>query len=220
MKNIILIITMLLFCNISLSQDEVYSYEDQNGNNTIINRIIKDNNYFIITSYEKNSNKFLKTIGGFYKKEGNKYIIDLEFNSNYKNDSISKVEMNYQSSWEKISLKENDLQGKWLMLGRVRDGKRQLRNLQRPRKTMKVLINGYFQWIAFNSETFQFSGSGGGKYLTENGKYIEQIEYFSRDNTRVGVSLDFDYIIKNEEWNHKGYSSKGDPMHEIWIKRK
>ena len=71
--------------------------------------------------------------------------------------------MNYQSSWEKISLKENDLQGKWLMLGRVRDGKRQLRNLQRPRKTMKVLINGYFQWIAFNSETFQFSGSGGGK---------------------------------------------------------
>ena len=220
MKNIILIITVLLFCNISLSQDEVYSYEDQNGNNTIINRIIKDNNYFILTSYERNSNKFLKTIGGFYKKEGNKYIIDLEFNSNYKNDSISKVEMNYQNSWEKISLKENDLQGKWLMLGRVRDGKRQLRNLQRPRKTMKVLINGYFQWIAFNSETFQFSGSGGGKYLTVNGKYIEQIEYFSRDNTRVGVSLDFDYIIKNEEWNHKGYSSKGDPMHEIWIKRK
>jgi hypothetical protein len=36
----------------------------------------------------------------------------------------------------------------------------------------------------------------------------------------VGVSLDFDYIIKNEEWNHKGYSSKGDPMHEIWTKRK
>ena len=26
--------------------------------------------------------------------------------------------------------------------------------------------------------------------------------------------------LKNEEWNHIGFSSKGDPMHEIWVKRK
>ena len=49
--------------------------------------------------------------------------------------------------------------------------------------------------------------------------YTENIEYFSRDNSRVGAKLKFDYKLKNEEWNHIGFSSKGDPMHEIWVKR-
>ena len=57
-----------------------------------------------------------------------------------------------KANWKKISLKKNDLQGKWLMVGRVRNGNEQRRNLDRPRKTMKFLINGYFQWIAFNTE--------------------------------------------------------------------
>ena len=88
---------------------------------------------------------------------------------------------------------------------------------------MKFLINGYFQWIAFNTniETFQFSGSGGGKYITKDGKYIESIEYFSRDDTKVdrSLNLEFDYELINKEWNHKGFSSKGDPLHEIWVVR-
>ena len=106
------------------------------------------------------------------------------------------------------------------MVGRVRNGNEQRRNLDRPRKTMKFLINGYFQWIAFNTETFQFSGSGGGKYITKDGKYIESIEYFSRDNSKVCLNLEFDYELVNKEWNHKGFSSKGDPLHEIWGVRK
>ena len=166
------------------------------------------------------TNKFVKTIGGFYSENDNKLNVDLEFNSNYKNDSISKIEIEKKANWKKISLRENDLQGKWLMVGRVRNGNEQRRNLERPRKTMKFLINGYFQWIAFNTETFQFSGSGGGKYITKDGKYIESIEYFSRDDSKVGLNLEFDYELINKEWNHKGFSSKGDPLHEIWVKRK
>ena len=173
-----------------------------------------------MTSYKVDSNKFIKTIGGFYNKEGNRFKMSLEFNSNFKNDSISKIEIEKKANWKKISLKENDLQGKWLMVGRVRNGNEQRRNLDRPRKTMKFLINGYFQWIAFNTETFQFSGSGGGKYITKDGKYIESIEYFSRDDSKVGLNLEFDYELINKEWNHKGFSSKGDPLHEIWVVRK
>ena len=30
----------------------------------------------------------------------------------------------------------------------------------------------------------------------------------------------FDYELINKEWNHKGFSSKGDPLHEIWVVRK
>ena len=216
MKKIILNLTLITLTITTYSQDDVYSYTE----NDITNRIIIDKDYFVMTSYKVDKNKFVKTIGGFYSKNGSKLNVDLEFNSNYKNDSISKIEIEKKINWKKISLKENDLQGKWLMVGRVRNGNEQRRNLNRPRKTMKFLINGYFQWIAFNTETFQFSGSGGGKYITEDGKYIENIEYFSRDDSRVGLTLEFDYDLINREWNHKGFSSQGDPMHEIWVKRR
>ena len=216
MKKIILNLTVIIFTVTTYSQSDVYSYSE----NGIINRIIIDNNYLVMTSYKVDSNKFIKTIGGFYNKEGDRFNMSLEFNSNFKNDSISKIEIEKKANWKKISLKKNDLQGKWLMVGRVRNGNEQRRNLDRPRKTMKFLINGYFQWIAFNTETFQFSGSGGGKYITKDGKYIESIEYFSRDDSKVGLNLEFDYELINKEWNHKGFSSKGDPLHEIWVVRK
>ena len=216
MKKIILNLTIIIFTVTTYSQSDVYSYSE----NGIINRIIIDNNYLVMTSYKVDSNKFIKTIGGFYNKKGNRFNMSLEFNSNFKNDSISKIEIEKKANWKKISLKKNDLQGKWLMVGRVRNGNEQRRNLDRPRKTMKFLINGYFQWIAFNTETFQFSGSGGGKYITKDGKYIESIEYFSRDDSKVGLNLEFDYELINKEWNHKGFSSKGDPLHEIWVVRK
>ena len=216
MKKTILNITLIIFTITTYSQDDVYTYTE----NDIINRIIIDKNYFVMTSYKVYTNKFVKTIGGFYSENSNKLNVDLEFNSNYKNDSISKIEIEKKANWKKISLKKNDLQGKWLMVCRVRNGNEQRRNLNRPRKTMKFLINGYFQWIAFNTETFQFSGSGGGKYITEDGKYIENIEYFSRDDSKVGLTLEFDYDVINKEWNHKGFSSQGDPLHEIWVKRK
>ena len=216
MKKIIINLTLIIFTITTYSQDDVYSYNE----NDIINRIIIDKNYFVMTSYKVDTNEFVKTIGGFYSENGSKLNVDLEFNSNYKNDSISKIKIEKKANWKKISLKENDLQGKWLMVGRVRNGNEQRRNLERPRKTMKFLINGYFQWIAFNTETFQFSGSGGGKYITKDGKYIESIEYFSRDDSKVGLNLEFDYELINKEWNHKGFSSKGDPLHEIWVVRK
>ena len=54
---------------------------------------------------------------------------------------------------------------------------------------------------------------------SENGKYVENIEFFSRDSTRVGHSLEFDFEIKEGDWHHKGFSSKGDPKYEIWTQR-
>ena len=216
MKKIILNLALIIYTVTTYSQNYVYSFTE----NGIINRIIIDKNYLVMTSYKVDSNKFVKTIGGFYDKESNSFNISLEFNSNFKNDSISKIVIEKKANWKKISLKKNDLQGKWLMVGRVINGNEQRRNLDRPRKTMKFLINGYFQWIAFNTETFQFSGSGGGKYITKDGKYIESIEYFSRDDSKVGINLEFDYELVNKEWNHKGFSSKGDALHEIWVKRK
>ena len=84
---------------------------------------------------------------------------------------------------------------------------------------MKILVDGYFQWIAFNTNTFSFMGTGGGSYTAENGIYMENIDYFSRDNKKVGISLNFSYLLKGQDWHHKGFSSKGDPLHEIWTFR-
>jgi len=105
------------------------------------------------------------------------------------------------------------------MAGRMTDQVERRRDTSGPRKTMKFLLDGFFQWIAFNTDTFQFFGSGGGYYTTEAGNYTEHIEYFSRDNSRVGARLPFQYELKGSDWHHQGFSSKGDPMHEIWSKR-
>lgn len=110
------------------------------------------------------------------------------------------------------------LQGAWLMIGRVRDGETQTR-VPGARRTMKILSGTRFQWIAYNVETREFFGSGGGSYTTSDGAYVESIEFFSRDASRVGMSLDFRFEIRDGAWNHVGKSSKGDPMHEIWKRR-
>lgn len=112
------------------------------------------------------------------------------------------------------------LQGAWLMSGRIRDGKTQMRNTDRPRKTMKILSGTRFQWIAYNVATKEFKGTGGGTYTTKDGKYTENIEFFSRDDSKAGKSLQFDYEFVDGAWHHKGFSSKGAPMHEIWSVRK
>ena len=110
------------------------------------------------------------------------------------------------------------LAGAWLITGRKRDEEMTERK-SGPRKTMKILSGTRFQWIAYNSETGDFMGTGGGKYTTEGGKYIENIDFFSRDNTRVGASLEFDYELKNGKWHHWGLSSKGSPIYEVWSLR-
>ncbi|MBT8309198.1 MAG: membrane or secreted protein, partial [Flavobacteriaceae bacterium] len=86
-------------------------------------------------------------------------------------------------------------------------------------KTMKILSGTRFQWIAYNTETKEFKGSGGGTYTTIDGKYTENIEFFSRDDSKAGLRLTFDYKLIDGHWHHSGLSSKGAPIHEIWSVR-
>ena len=113
-----------------------------------------------------------------------------------------------------------ELFGAWLISGRKRDGEIVKRDTSGPRKTMKILSGTRFQWIAYNTETKEFLGTGGGTYTTIDGKYTENIGFFSRDDSRVGASLEFNYELKEGDWHHSGLSSKGDPIYEVWSKRK
>lgn len=118
-------------------------------------------------------------------------------------------------TWERIGESTDDLTGNWVITGRKRDDQI-TRSTPGARRTIKILSGGRFQWIAFNSETKEFSGTGGGTYTAINGKYTENITFFSRDNSRVGASLSFDFKVIDGEWHHSGLSSTGAPIYEIW----
>jgi len=83
---------------------------------------------------------------------------------------------------------------------------------------LKILSGTRFQWVAINIKTGEFSGTGGGTYSFAHNQYTENIEFFSRDNERVGAQLTFDGKIEDGQWHHSGLSSKGDPIYEIWSK--
>ena len=195
---------------------------DKDGIST---RVILDKEYIVLSKFESESGNFISTLGGYYKPgkflnlDEDVYDVNLEFNSNYDQDSIKSISIKKTSKWKNISKTNDILKGKWVMSGRYNNGEFRTRNTDLPRKTMKILIDGFFQWIAFNTETFKFSGSGGGEYETLDGKYIEIIQYFSRDDSRVGAVLDFNYEIKNKDWYHSGLSSKGNPINEVWTIR-
>ena len=209
----------LFFLNIIFIQAQVYTFQTNQNGKRVTHRILMDQSYLVETQFVSDPPEFILTRGGFYSKEGEAFIVNFEFNSNFEKDGIKQLVMNRSKDWTKTSKKTMDLNGKWLMAGRMTDQGQQRRDISRPRKTMKFLLDGYFQWIAFNTETLDFFGSGGGYYTTENGKYTEHIEYFSRDNSRVGAVLPFEYSLKGSDWHHQGFSSRGDPMHEIWSLR-
>ena len=185
------------------------------------------------TTFNAETGKFIYTKGGYWKLEADSMTEKLEFHTdkpelvgeafNFKvaiSDTLLEIVDNEIQFTRIDNGLPGKLQGAWLMSGRVRDGETELRDTDRPRKTMKILSGTRFQWIAYNTETKQFMGTGGGTYTTIDGKYTENIKFFSRDDSRVGASLEFDFSLKDGNWHHSGLSSKGDPIYEIWSLRK
>lgn len=206
----------------------VYFSEDENKRHEL--KI--DQGYLTHTIYKTEPAEFIKAVGGFFSADDNKLKVTLEFNSAYEQDGIKELEIPYTLSGERINLKldkemafdkreakNQALDGQWLFATRGPDTGQDRRGEKNPRKTLKFLLDGRFQWIAYQTETMRFSGTGGGSFTAEDGVYTENIEFFSRDNDRVGASLKFNFEIKGDDWHHTGKNSKGEPMYEIWAKR-
>ncbi len=195
-----------------------------------------DDGYMVYSEYRQSPPKFIRTLGGFLRVEeaaGKRLVVLLEFNSNYEKDSLRMLSIpmeidgkNLVLDWtskmtfEPLEKKEQDLDGAWLFATRGPDEGQERRGEENPRKTLKFLQDDRFQWIAYNTDTFEFFGTGGGSFSSEDGKYTEIIDFFSRDDSRVGATLDFDYEIKDGDWHHTGQNSKGEPLYEIWALRK
>jgi len=227
---ILLVFTALSLGTSAQSLEGSWKLTKENGQkltNKEVIRIYQDD-YFAEAAKATDSNEFLWALGGEYNPED--YSVKLDFNTKspelvgettdpklefIDENTIEINEVNSIQLWERISKEQNDLDGNWVITGRKRDGEM---NTMKPgdRRTIKILGGERFQWVAFNSATREFYGTGAGNYSAENGKYSENIDFFSRDKNRVGASLQFDYELKDGEWHHSGKSSKGDPIYEVW----
>jgi hypothetical protein len=194
---------------------------------------IYQDDYFSFGAKQVSDNHFIGAGGGPFALDGDKYTETLDFftldpvqvgsSTSFKLDLVNgKMVISGNTDngmlveiWEKLPEQKDALTGNWVITGRKR-GEEISRSTPGARRTVKILSGGRFQWIAFNSETKEFSGTGGGTYTAKDGKYVETITFFSRDDSRVGAELGFDFEVIDGEWHHSGLSSKGDPIYEIW----
>ncbi len=192
--------------------------------------VLFQDGYVTHTVYD--DNRFIMSHGGAYTVNDQEIKILVQFNSYDKTEVGKTLLINFDQSGDGISLDHNGeggyftriddavapLAGVWQITDRMEDGK--LVPIQRSgtRKTLKILTGTRFQWIAIDPAVALFAGTGGGTYSFKDGKYIENIEYFSRDDSRVGASLHFDAKLEDGKWHHSGLSSKGDKIYEVWGK--
>lgn len=196
--------------------------------------ICKDG-YLVITEFNQVNTAFVYTSGGPFKQRKGQLVVRIDFVSKASEKKYVGREraLTYTLTGDKMSVVMDDsttkemtrvddgsgeLAGAWRITGRMSNG--QMNPIaDGPRRTMKLLSGKRFQWIAFNTATGEFFGSGGGSYSLKDGKYTEHIEFFSRDPERVGTSVSFDAAVSNGVWTHKGLSSRGDPIHEEWSRQ-
>ncbi|HMQ07002.1 MAG TPA: hypothetical protein PKC30_06845 [Saprospiraceae bacterium] len=235
------ILTLVFLFNFSLFSDHdkmngAWKLVEQNGKLVTDQEYIKiyQDGYFVFSARKSESGEFISAGGGPYTFKDNQYIEHIDFftplpeltgkNVSYSfehNDDRFRMfgEVNGNSmdeKWERISNHTDDLTGHWVFTGRVADSGESQEYTPGARRTIKILSGGHFQWVAFNSETAEFFGTGGGIYTAQFDKYTENIKFFSRDNNRVGASLEFGYRLVDGRWHHMGMSSKGDPLYEYW----
>jgi hypothetical protein len=205
------------------------AWSRQDGTFTIT--LLFQDGYYSYTKYDVANKTFSSTKGGSYTVNGNQLSIKYLFHTAEKelvgtdatmNISLVPQTLNITANgstetYKRVDDSKSALAGHWLITGRMNNG-----NMQTitpgARRTIKLLTGTRFQWIAINIETKEFFGTGGGTYTFSNGKYTENIEFFSRDSTRVGASLSFDGKLEGNNWHHSGLSSRGEPIHEVWTK--
>lgn len=198
----------------------------QNKTGDIYHLWIFQDEYF--SAIEYSDTHFVRTWGGPYTFKNNTLKIEVEYDTQDESHvsateaiplHIEKKGLKAENGlWKKEKTIHQDLDGLWRITGRKQENSTEIGSIPKgDRKTIKILSDGYFQWIAINPAEKGFYGTGGGKYTFKNGIYTEEILFFSRDDSRVGHTLTFDGKLENRNsWHHSGLSSKGDPIYEIW----
>lgn len=226
MRNYI-ITTLLILCNVTFAfpQNPNGAYRTTNENDNHLILIIDG----YITHSIFSDKEYKNTQGGTFTIVDDNLIVNCEFDDKEPSNVGKEHRFIIQFDGDKIYLNgvafnkqkstKQDLDGLWRITGRKNNQRMNTIN-RSDRKTIKILVDGYFQWIAINPAEKGFYGTGGGTYSFKDNKYQENLLFFSRDNSRVAATLNFEGKIENKDWHHSGKSSKGDPIHEIWSREK
>lgn len=195
--------------------------------------MIATDHVFSIARYDLPGKKMLASWGGTWTMTGNQIVVKVEWNSITPEQVGSEISVDADlkgktlyitqtnETWQRLDDgKPGALAGAWIITGNYANDKVSKRPAPFfPRRTMKILSGKYFHWIAYNVQTKEFMNAGGGTYTTDQGKYTETIEFFTKTPASVGKTLAFDYSFVDGDWRHKGEKSTGGPMDECWSKR-
>lgn len=195
-----------------------------------LHHLFFQNGFYFHTVQE--GNQFIGADGGLYEVKDKRITTKTLFNSLDSTQVGSTLDIPFSVNETQLAITipegrvtldriddgKGSLAGVWHITGRMQDGKLTPIHQTGTRQTYKLLTGTKFQWVAIDPGKKQFSGTGGGSYTFKDGKYVEHIEFFSRDNSRVGASLSFDGKLEGLNWHHSGLSSKGDKIYEIWSK--
>lgn len=186
-----------------------------------------------VAVYNEKEKQFLYTWGGTYVLHNNRLQIQYEWSSNDSNLVNTSSAIDFNIKRNKLSIGETltglergggsqsgDLQGAWIISGNYIDGVAKKRaNPYLPRRTMKLIVGNYFQWVSYNVVTKKFFDAGGGKQSHSRGEYSEEIEYFTKTATSIGKSLSYKYSIEGDDWRHSGQKFTGGLLDECWTRR-
>lgn len=231
---LILLTTLLFGFTLANAKELDGAWAMQTSDGERVTMIINED-YLVVALYDLPGKKFGYTEGGSYTLKDNVLSYLCEFNSEDASTVGQKTSWQVVQSGNSLTLSgekgtfkfsridraaDHAMAGTWHITERAENGKGDLIKIHQTgtRKTLKVLSGTRFQWIAIDPGAKGFYGTGGGTYTAKDGKYTENIEFFSRDNSRVGASLSFGWKLDNGRWDHSGKSSKGDPIHEVWEK--
>src|SRR5439155_12126996 len=131
--------------------------------------------------------------GGTYGVENNQIETKTEFNTEEKEMVGQSHSYKFLIDTGKLTVDITDINGSTITFTRIDDGDGALAGVWRmaarmqdgkmstipdgPRKTVKILSGTRFQWVAMNTDTKEFFGTGGGIFTFTNGKYTENIEF-------------------------------------------
>lgn len=207
---------------------------DKNSNGIKTIKLFSDA-YFTSSTFMENTGEFVSASGGTYSLSDSDYIENYEINSEsravtgtyinfnfeLKKDTLRLYDKNSRNkeTWIKIDTAEKENVTCWKIHQVFRDSKWTTIE-DKPRKTLKMLTDNHYQVLALNSQTGEFFGSSGGKWIYEDDKHNEIIQFFSKNQNMVGDTLSFKKEIEKGIWYHNGKSSESDYIQERWKKFK
>lgn len=241
MKNYLFLIIIILFSSGMNSQILNGAWRMVEKNEELIaHEAIKlfSNTYFTYSAYDKATGEFIEATGGTYTLNKLSYKEHLDIDSNEPENSgqtleylnalvgdtltLTNLRTGDKEKWVKFDNADNyQMAFCWRIHRKKDEGDKEWRTIEyRPRKTLKMITNSRYQVLALNSETGQFVGSSGGTWTGEGSTYIENVEFFSKDQSNVGRSLEFIRTFENGLWFHTGKTTKGEEMMEYWHRYK